>query len=1655
MSVLFNSGRCAIPMRGRPFLYFLLVLLAFGVVRAQSLSATNQAVSSYGIMPPLPPPAPPLVLTNPPPGPVPQFPSFSSEPATEEIAAARIFQEPLIPCDSDPSSADNIAVAAALTAFANRASSDDFSALESYLDNNPESPWYNSVLFNLGWEYYTTGYYSKALAAWEEAWMWLQDESDGAPRRLADRCIGELAEMHARIGDRQRLEEIFGQITNRPVTGPATSLLSGARQALWMMQNRPGVSFRCGPLALRSICKLLRPPSDVDEIVEDSESTTNGFSLDQLAQLSRQLGLNFQAAQRQPGAPLLLPCVVHWKVGHYAAVLAQKGSRYFVVDPTFGASRWMSGEAVDGESSGYYLVRAGVLTNGWQSVASATAAAVWGRGVTASSDPNCTTEQDAMADPSCNSHGMAGYDFHLLLASLHIEDTPLLFTPPRGPPVRLTVTYNQQEANQPATFSYANFGGKWTCNWISYITDNSTNQDADVTYYAPGGGTETFTYDPTNAGFDINWRNQAALLRLSNNSYQMSFPDGSVRIFGQPDGTVGNSRNVFLTQVIDPAGYTNLLNYDSNLRLVSVTDPQAGATNLAFYYTASGGLFPVDIYKIQQVTDRYNRTAIFGYNADGSELQSITDPIGITSQFSYAPNSDFMDSLQTPYGKTAFSFGDDGNERWLEAADPQGGVSRVEFNQADDLGIPSSDPGPVVPRGIYTRNYILYGRNTFYWDKNAMAQAPGDYSKARLYHWLHNANLASAEGCLESVKQPLENRVWFNYPGQAPTDAGATIYGSQNLPSAIDRVMDDGSEQLYQYSRNSLGKITNVIDPIGIAYTCVYAANQIDLLQVRNTSHGSNELDASFTYNSHHLPLTEVDAAGQTNFYGYNAYGQITGFTNALLQATSFNYDASGRLLNIVGPTNTAVISFGYDAFDRINAVTNADGYYVTTLYDALDRPVTNTYPDGSSETLSYQNLDPSTYVDRAGRQTRFVFDSLRHLTQVTVATNWTTYLDWCTCGSIDSITDPLGRTTSWLYDIQGRVTAKQYADGSQMRYGYEKTTSRLKTFTNERNQARTYQYYENNLLNEVIYANPSVTPTVIYNYDYYGRIHAMQDGYGVTFFNYYPVTNPPATGAGRLQSVVEPTGYDTLYYGYDALGRINTKALTNSVITSGTSSLDPFTYHHTYTYDVLGRVSRDAVGGGAYTFNYYGASSRLASIVYPSVLTTTFGYYGIIGDLRLAGLTNSTGVSLLSRFNYAYNLEGQITNSVEQLSSGLRRTNTISYDSIGEVLTVATNGRPCYSYAYDLAGNRTLEQSGTNTWRASFNPLNEIQGKDQGLSSTNRIYQWDEENRLVAVTESNTTARMVYNGFGQLAYLTEYAGGSPSMYHWYVWDGDKIAEESYINTNFSAYFHWYYDYGHYESSSSYFSPSLIYTTRDGLGSVREYYSTAYLGGVLQMEFDYDPFGRKSTLINSFNYFGSQVNYATPPEYGFANLLGMPGQSLDFAENRVYDPDLGRWISRDPIGEKGGLNLYEYGNNDPEDNVDPGGLCPQPGGVLGKGQSRNVNGEIVDENGFAVKDQLNPLNPLNFQGGNAPLGFRAEQAVRCDFPAVTKSRHGSVGFKAAIKRLYLMPCQIIGQDDGKGDGHGCGLAGNQPNGNENLVVSVGGFAIFQMTTSGK
>jgi RHS repeat-associated protein len=122
-----------------------------------------------------------------------------------------------------------------------------------------------------------------------------------------------------------------------------------------------------------------------------------------------------------------------------------------------------------------------------------------------------------------------------------------------------------------------------------------------------------------------------------------------------------------------------------------------------------------------------------------------------------------------------------------------------------------------------------------------------------------------------------------------------------------------------------------------------------------------------------------------------------------------------------------------------------------------------------------------------------------------------------------------------------------------------------------------------------------------------------------------------------------------------------------------------------------------------------------------------------------------------------------------------------------------------------------------------------------------------------------------------------------------------------------------YFQYGQTISGSNYFYD------KDQLGSVRALTDSS---GNLQAEYRYDPYGRMCQIQGSL---ASDIQYAG---YYYHARSG-----LNLARTRAFSANFGRWISRDPINEQGGLNLYGYVGNNPLSFIDPTGLdckCPPP-----------------------------------------------------------------------------------------------------------------------------
>ena len=277
---------------------------------------------------------------------------LSATPTDAEITAHGSFIEPLVPVGPRTSAGDNKALASLLGAWRTRTDLEDFTLIDRFVGQHPKSPWIPALLLNKGLECRKRGYFSIALIAWEEAWHRAKNETAPSGHALADRAAGELAELNARLGRYEWLEPFFQEIEGRSFQGSATEKIAGARQGLWLMQNKPEDAFRCGPMALDRIRARENPALAFDPKIIASRSTPKGMSLTDVNALAKELGMDYTMVKREPGA---------------------------------------SAVAIDSEASGYFLVptaSVAKLPPGWHVLGNEEGKQVWGKGNTGANDPN-------------------------------------------------------------------------------------------------------------------------------------------------------------------------------------------------------------------------------------------------------------------------------------------------------------------------------------------------------------------------------------------------------------------------------------------------------------------------------------------------------------------------------------------------------------------------------------------------------------------------------------------------------------------------------------------------------------------------------------------------------------------------------------------------------------------------------------------------------------------------------------------------------------------------------------------------------------------------------------------------------------------------------------------------------------------------------------------------------------------------------------------------------------------------------------------------------------------------------------------------------------------------------------------------------------------
>lgn len=219
-----------------------------------------------------------------------------------------------------------------------------------FLEAFPGSAWAVAVRANLGYAYYQAGRFSNALEQYRAAWQQGRDVSEPGAKGIVDWSVGELARMHARLGHQAELERLFGELGDRPVTGPATEAITGAREGAWEMQHDPGAAFLCGPKALVNTLRVLNGSSDSIAVADAARSAPGGYTLSQLSQLADEVGLAHQLIHRTAGHDIPVPAIINWKLHHYAAIVGERDGAFYIKDPTFGDDLVISRAVLEAET---------------------------------------------------------------------------------------------------------------------------------------------------------------------------------------------------------------------------------------------------------------------------------------------------------------------------------------------------------------------------------------------------------------------------------------------------------------------------------------------------------------------------------------------------------------------------------------------------------------------------------------------------------------------------------------------------------------------------------------------------------------------------------------------------------------------------------------------------------------------------------------------------------------------------------------------------------------------------------------------------------------------------------------------------------------------------------------------------------------------------------------------------------------------------------------------------------------------------------------------------------------------------------------------------------------------------------------------------------
>ncbi len=809
----------------------------------------------------------------------------------------------------------------------------------------------------------------------------------------------------------------------------------------------------------------------------------------------------------------------------------------------------------------------------------------------------------------------------------------------------------------------------------------------------------------------------------------------------------------------------------------------------------------------------------------------------------------------------------------------------------DDDGntIPNENPTPRLSRLI---------EKGFTYDENGEVIA---YEYVTAYYY-------NPEGQIESVDGPLsgadDTTAFTYYPltGDLETITrpivGTTTFGGYDAAGNPGNVVDRNNVlttfDQYDGRNRLLGWTTDSITQ-SIRYDI--SGNIVSETDGAGRSIGFGYYDSTNGVLKNGLLKTITDGLSNYQLYDYDNQGNINDVsfhrsTGERKFWQRFDYqspDSPGKLWKIIWrnheDTSDLETLYGYDAAGNTDSITDALLNESTILYDSFNRPVTITQPENQVVIYGYdRHGNLSSVKDAKELETIFVFDDMSRMVKRNSPDTGTTRYAYNEVGALETMVKNSGITVAYSYDALNRLKFEDYA--------YDKHD-------------------------------------VIYTYD------AYESG-----INY---------GIGRLTGMID--GFSSYSYGYDANGNLN----------KVTKIVDGISYVTEYVYDSGNLLDKMIMPGGQIVSYNRDSAGQVSGVDYkqsdasPLQILANGIYYQPFGPMRTLYAWSNNSVSVRT-YDLSYGIDtindstinggvtiqglefipddvGNITDISNTADS--TRDQHFNYDNLYRIdYFTGVYGSVDFT-GYEPNGNRewydrkVLKNNVEWTMELrdySYDPdSNKLDVTESLTPGKTVIHSYDDDGNLVssaaetAVSVTATPTEYVYNPMGQR--IKKIHGGLTTNYH-YDKDGRLIGESDALGNLTQLYI--------YLNGVPFANVKINGTNEDIY-----IYHTDHLGtpqkmtdssGTVVWAADYKPFGQVGWTMPLAPNGGITVNT-------IENNLRLPGQYYDeetglhYNYHRYYDPATGRYLTADPIGLAGGINLYSYTSNNPINYIDPWGLA--------------------------------------------------------------------------------------------------------------------------------